>query len=279
MKKIFILLLIFLSSDFVHAQQSVGEAVNGTSGTLTVTFTTTSAGGNRSPMNVIAIWVQNSSNVLVNTLMYYTSNGHTSALDMSTWWGLIGSHWSGNAVTIAGYTKTDADALNGRTGATLQGHATRTCYWGKTVNIATIADGTYTVGMELADADGLPPVNSTGHKLVKYTFAKGTSSSTGVLSGSAQSSFSNVSVQWVSAVSAINDVKLEKLYSVYPNPTKSDIYVSGTDIESVQILSLDGRSMFFTKDQKLNVSQLKAGTYLAYITTAKGSFSKKIIKE
>ena len=66
---------------------------------------------------------------------------------------------------------------------------------------------------------------------------------------------------------------------MYPNPTKSTIYVDGSDVQQVEIFSVSGKSILKSNQQNLNLSGLAKGTYLAEITTAKGKLLKKIVKE
>jgi hypothetical protein len=259
MKKLIIPLFLFIMVFQASAQ---------TNGQLTVTTTTSSAGGQYANKNCFAIWVQNSAGVLINTMMYYTNNGDNSGADLSVWYGLIGS-WANRNV------KKNVDGISGATQAS---HGTRTCYWGKTVNLSTVPDGVYTVKLELTDAAGAA-AGATGHKLVTYTFTKGRANSTGTISGAAQTCFSNTSVTWTPNFTAIDEVKLGNLYSVYPNPTKQDIFVNGSDIEGIEIFTLAGKSILKTNQQKVNLSTLERGSYLAQVTTAKGTFIKKIIKE
>ena len=247
-----------------------------TDGTLTVTTTTSSPGSNTGydPENVLAIWVQNSAGTLVNTMLYNTRNSNSSAADITTWYGLIGSHWSTTASTLATYTKTNADAV---TGATNVFYGSKACYWGKKVNISSVTDGVYTVKMELLCNN--VAVGSTGHKIVAYTFTKGPAASTGTLSGSAQTCFTNTVVSWVPKSTGIDEVKLASLYTVYPNPTRSTIYVNGGEVNGIEIFSVSGRRLLKTNQQQLNLVQLPKGIYMAQIYTNKGVFIKKIIKE
>jgi len=256
---------------------AIGFVANAqTNGTLTVTTTTSTpgSGSGYDPENVLAIWVQNSTGALVNTMLYNTRNSNSTATDLTTWYGVIGSHWSTTAATLATYTKTNADAV---TGATNTSYGAKTCYWGKTVNISAIADGVYTVKMEILC--NKVAVGSTGHKIVAYTFTKGGASATGALSGSAQTCFSNTVVSWVPKTTGIDEIKLASLYSVYPNPTKSNIYVTGGDINGIEIFTISGKSLLKTNQQNLNMAQLPKGIYLAQIYTDKGVFVKKIEKE
>jgi len=240
-----------------------------TNGTLTVTTTTSTpgSGSGYDPENVLAIWVQNSAGKMVNTMLYNTKNSNSSAVDLTTWYGLIGA-WASRT------TYTNADAV---TGATNTSYGAKTCYWGKTVNISAITDGVYTVKMEIL-CDNVA-VGATGHKIVTYTFTKGGASSTGTLSGSAQTCFSNTVVSWVPKTTGVDEIKLASLYTVFPNPTKSSIYVTGGDINGIEIFTVSGTRLLKTNQQQLNLEQLPKGIYLAQISTYKGVFIKKIVKE
>ena len=122
-------------------------------------------------------------------------------------------------------------------------------------------------------------VGSTGHKIVAYTFTKGPAASTGTLSGSAQTCFTNTVVSWVPKSTGIDEIKLASLYTVYPNPTRSTIYVNGGEVNGIEIFSVSGRRLLKTNQQQLNLVQLPKGIYMAQIYTNKGVFIKKIIKE
>lgn len=260
-----ILVSIFITA---NAQDFAPESTNAGGGTLTVTTNTSSAGGQYANKNCLAFWIQNSAGTIVNTMMYYTGNGDSSCADLSVWNGKIGGWANRNALKN----------VDGISGATLSSHAARSCYWGKTVSLTAIPDGTYTVCLELNDG-GLVGVNTNGHKYTTYTFVKGATNSTGVLSGTAQSCFSNVSIQWVAAATtAVQDVKLSTIYSIYPNPSKESVYVSGPDIKSVDIYTLNGVQVLFSKEKHLNINALPKGTYLLNIATGKGLVTKKLVK-
>lgn len=221
-----------------------------TAGTLTVTTTTAAPGGSYSPYNILAIWVQDSSGKFVKTLLAF-ANARKS--DLTNW-------------KAATPTYNVVDAL---TGATKSSHTTRTCTWNATnVSKVLVVDGTYNLKMELNDGKSA---------LGTYSFVKSTTAQT--IKATNVTGFSNTTIVWTPLASAIDDVKLGNLYSVYPNPTKADIYVSGTDIQGIEIFTVAGKSILKTNLQKLNLSALSRGAYLAEITTAKGTFVKKIIKE
>ena len=180
-------------------------------------------------------------------------------------WRAITSNSNNIVDAIAGATRTNYTSVN--------------CTWNGT-NAATprvvVVDGVYTVKLELADEQ--PANYPLGHKVVTYTFTKGPANSTATIVGAAESCFSNVSIQWVPSSTAIKNTELEKQYSVYPNPTKSTTYISGFDIESIELCSITGKSIFHTKEQKINLSALPRGVYFAKIFTPKGMIIKKIQK-
>lgn len=243
--------MLFVLIASTKAQQAVDESVNAsTPGTLTVTTTTVSAGGGYSPRNIVAIWIQDASGKFVKSMLVYAN---VRINDLSTW--------------TTNSAKNKVDAV---TAATQSSHATRTCTWkGTNVSAVTVPDGTYTVKLELNDGNA---------RVATYTFIKGTSPTTGTVSASS-GSFSNVSIQWVPTATGIDEVKLANLYSVYPNPARSSIFVNGSDIQQIEILSLEGKSILKTNQQNINLSSLLQGNYLALISTSKTTIIKKIIKE
>ena len=258
MKKI-LLLFVLVSSLSLYSQ---------TAGTLTVTYSTKTI--STQTYSVYAVYITNSSGALINTLAYRTSNGNSSASgDLTVWWNLIGKALSGAKFIGA------PDGISGATTSNLW-YTAQKVYWGNTTSIASVPDGTYTVNFIIAEA------SSGGSSIqgnIKYTgtFVKGASASSSTVVASL--GFLNLSIAWVPATStAINDVELDKLYSVYPNPAISSIYVSGSDITSIEICSLNGQSLLYSKDQNVNISLLPKENYLALITSKSGTVVKKIMK-
>jgi hypothetical protein len=254
----------------ITAQKSAPAVTTGTGGVLTVTTTTSDPGSTKyGSEHVLAIWIEDGTGALVNTMLFNTSNGNSTASDMSSWFSKIGS-WSNRTL------KTTLD-LDASSGATNTSYGVKTAKWGSKASVSAVADGTYTVNLEIVSNN--VALNSAGHKLVSYTFTKGATSSTGTLVGSAQSCFTGTTVQWTPATTALNNPELDALYKVYPNPTKSTIYVDGSDVQQVEIFSVAGKSILKSNQHNLNLAGLAKGTYLAEITTAKGKLVKKIIKE
>jgi hypothetical protein len=252
MRKTKVIILLIAVAISMNAQSPLtGASQANTSGNLTAIVTTSPAGGEYYPDNVFAIWVQNSSNTFVKTLMAY-ANARVSYLNS----------WVTNSA------KNKVDAI---TGATLSSNGIRTATWnGTDVSKVVVADGTYTLKMEYCDGGS--------SKVASYTFTKGTTVSTAVLSGSLPSCFSNVSIQWVPTNTALSELNFNNQYRVYPNPTKGAIFVDGFDIQNIELVSLKGQSLIFTDQPRLDLKSLPKGIYLLKLTTKEGVFMKKIEK-
>ncbi|OIP83725.1 MAG: hypothetical protein AUK44_04530 [Porphyromonadaceae bacterium CG2_30_38_12] len=229
-----------------------------TAGTLTISATTSGTGSSDyGTKNVSSMWVEDSSGKFLKTLLAFASERKQYLLAWKT------------KTTIAGSPYNTVDAV---TGATQMSHGTRTCTWnGKNRLQELVADGTYTLKMELTDNDGKK------QNLASFQFVKGNAEQT--LSPSTTSGFSNISIKWTPSTPAgIDETELANLYSLYPNPAKSWLFVSGNDIAEIEIFNFDGNRVLVSSSQKLNVSKLAKGIYFAKIKTERGSFVKKIIK-
>ncbi len=225
-----------------------------TAGTLSVSVTTASTGmGYYEPLNVEAIWVEDSSGAFIKTLL---KNGFVRDNYLDLW-----------------YTASEGNLVDAISGATRPNHdGVITCSWQGTDTAGNVvADGNYKLHMQLTD-DDFSGVNAT------FNFTKGNTPAN-LTPADVLPSFKNVTIDWMPANTALNNVKLGNLYSVYPNPTKSSVYINGIDIKKTEIYTLSGKSILKTNSQKINLSALQSGTYLAYITTGKGILIKKIIKE
>lgn len=256
MKKNILLILFFLTYVLSYAQNNVVESVEAsTPGVLTVTFTTADAGGEYAPKHILAVWIQNSAGQFVKSLRVNAG----SRIQYLT-------NWNSNS----GGNKLDAV-----TSATLSSHASRTSTWNGT-NAATpravVVDGTYTIKMELTDK------NSAGNPGT-FTFVKGPATYTAPTPANI-ASFSNISIRWVpSAPTDLATVELEDLYSVYPNPTRSNIFVSGLDIQRIDVYTIEGKRVLETIIPTIDLSSFPKGNYLVRVLTKNGTFIKKISKE
>ncbi len=122
-------------------------------GSMTVTFDTTSATGNYYPRNIVAVWIQSSSGSYVKTLARWAQTRRRYLLD-----------WN---------SASGGDTVDAVTGATFYSHGTRTATWNLTDRSGSVVpDGTYTIRLELADADVFSDSqNNEG----TFTFQKGSS--------------------------------------------------------------------------------------------------------
>lgn len=270
MRKIILNMSFFLLIAFSgFAQNSIPQQTTATAGTLTVTFSTNNTGNSAYTEYMAAIYITDSSNKLINTLLYRTSNADQSAHYLTFWWALIGSSWS----TVTAKSLTTADAITTAT-AKNSFYTNQNLYWGKLASVSNVSDGNYSVHFEICNCTS----GGSGLPLNRYvgSFVKGSESST--VTVTATKGYSNISISWQPTNTALENVEQEKMYLVYPNPALSDIYVSGIDIKGVDICSLSGKVLLNSKVQNVNVSSLPKGAYLAVIYTKSGTVVKKIEK-
>ncbi|MDD4970272.1 MAG: DUF2271 domain-containing protein [Paludibacter sp.] len=253
MKKVFIMMSFLGLFATMHAQNYSPNATDAnTPGILNVTVTTSATtGAQYVPRNVLAIWVQNSSGAFVKTLLVYAQ---ARISELTNWNASSG----GNTV----------DAI---TGATQSSHAVRTCTWnGTNVSGVVVADGTYTLKMELTDK------NATGN-LGTFTFVKGPAAQT--QTPAAVPSFSAITIKWTPSVnSAVEDVKMSNLYQVYPNPTSTSIFVNGPGIDEIEVFNIAGKSLLKTNLHNVNLNALPKGVYMLKINSEAGTVMKKLVK-
>jgi MYXO-CTERM domain-containing protein len=143
-------------------------------GDLTVSFTTTPNGGPYAPRNVVAVWIEDGGGAFVKTI--------------GRWANVRKQH----LVAWATASGQDADAVSG---ATRLDHAgTLTATWDlKDRGGAIVPDGTYTIRMELADANSTTPAqNHQG----TFVFTKSPQSSSDTTSGGG---FDAVTIDYVAA--------------------------------------------------------------------------------
>ncbi len=247
-KTLLVVLILFFTLNLTNAQ---------TEGTLTVTTTTSSAGGNYSPKNIVAIWIEDEQGNFVKTLLAYAQNRITH---LNTWEA---------STTAAGSPFNTLDAI---TGATKPNHATRTCSWNGTgVSGAIVADGIYKVRMELTDK------NATGN-FSTFTFTKGPSAEN--LSPANVPSFSNISVIWEPFFTSVEENITGKDYQIYPNPTSGVFTFSGEHIREIQIRNVAGSLIYQGNTDEVDISRQPDGIYFVKIKTEKGiMITKKIVKK
>lgn len=248
MKKSFIILFIAMLSILSVSAQ--------TPGTLTVSATTSSAGGNFAPKNIVAIWIEDAQGNFVKTLLAYaqTRKTHLNIWEAST--------------TAAGSPYNTVDAI---TGATKTSHGTRTCTWnGTDVNGNLVADGTYKVRMELTDKNG------TGNYST-FTFAKDTLPVN--LTPADVPSFSTIGITWEPVITAIENISLSDSYNIYPNPSSGKFTVTGEMFTSIRVMNLSGLIIGSSETNSIDLSGQPDGIYIFKLSTGNGIITKKVMKK
>ena len=248
MKKVFALITgIFLSLQLL-AQ---------TTGSLSVSVTTASTGGNYSPKNVFVIWIEDASGNFVKTL---TANAEKRIQYLYKW----------SASTSAKTTRYNrVDAV---TGATLGGHGTRTGTWnGTDYNKNLVPDGTYYVCFELTDK------HAQGN-YSRFAFTKGATNS---LTPANVTGFSKISIQWTaSGTTDVETVDFSNDIQIFPNPSGKLFRLRGSNITKVEVLTLTGNLLFTNRNTtEIDLGNYVDGIYLARITTGDKTVIKKLVKE
>ena len=228
-----------------------------TTGQLNITTTTSSAGGNYAPRNIVAIWVEDADGNFVKTLLAYAQNRRTH---LNTW----------QAATAA--AGTEFNVVDAITGSTRTSHGTRTCSWNATdYNGLLMPDGTYAVWMELTDK------NATGN-FTSFEFVKGPELAS--INPANAPSFANISIDWIpdGGVSVFETREKAKIV-VAPNPASNSISVSGDVVGLIQVCSLSGEVLIETDQNSIDISQLSKGIYLVKANTTAGLAIGKVIKK
>jgi hypothetical protein len=134
------------SSDAGSSNNVDSGPVSGTACSLAVTVTTVSNGGNYSPKNIGAIWIENSSRTFVKSLDVWAA---TRIKHLTLW---------NSATAAAGLPSNKVDAI---TGATLSTNQTHNVSWNCTNTTgAIVPDGDYYVLFEMDDDNSTGPNTS-----------------------------------------------------------------------------------------------------------------------
>lgn len=163
---------------------------------------TTSPGGNYSPKNIGAIWIEDSTGKFVKTLERWANNRKQY---LYTWNNSTG----GNVV----------DAI---TSATFSSHKTHDITWNlKDASGNLVPNGIYNLKVEMTDKHAQGP-------LASFSFPVGDSSNTLVFPDEAY--FHDIQLYWNSTATDINDVNETpnsyKLNNNYPNPFNPSTIIS-----------------------------------------------------
>jgi len=227
-----------------------------TPGTLTVTTTTSTAGGNFAPKNIVAIWIEDDQGNFVKTLLAYAQTRKTHL-----------NTWEANT-TAAGSPFNVVDAI---TGATRSSHGTRTCTWnGTDVDGNIVADGTYHVWMELTDK------NSTGN-FSSFSFEKDTVDVD--LTPLNVPSFSAISIVWDPVMTAVEEFTKADDISVFPNPSSGIFSIVGNVIEEAAIYNTSGALIENNAIQQVDLTGQPDGVYILKIRTGHGLTVRHLIKK
>ncbi|MEI6091556.1 MAG: DUF2271 domain-containing protein [bacterium] len=226
-----------------------------TDGKLTVSTTTSTAGGQFTPRNIVSIWIEDASGNFVKTLMVY-SKFYTTYL----------SKWKASTLK-AGSQYNSVDAI---TGATKTAYGKLDCYWnGKDYKGNSMPDGKYKVWMELTDK------NATGNS-TSFEFTKGA-----VIDNPSYHtvpSFTSNSIKWEPSSSSVVD-KSKTYFKVFPNPTSGIVNISGDNFTEVEVRDMNGKLIYHGTERTINLSNKPIGTYFVKISNGENAEVKKIVKE
>lgn len=207
--------------------------------------------------NIVAMWVVDSNGKFVKTLIASKSNEYKK--DLKNWLA---------ATKIFGSPYNSIDAISSATYTT---HAARTGKWNsKNTSSVVVADGNYSVKIEMADnSDNI-------YKLTSFSFVKGPVVQTQTSASS--NGFTNISLKWTPIGTPVEVVDSNEEYKLFPNPSSHVLNVSGSNIESIKLCSLDGRVLYQTKVPTVNISFLPEGVYFLNIQTNKEMITRKFYK-
>ena len=246
-KTIFTILLLTMAAALIHGQ---------TPGNLTVTATTSTAGGNFAPKNIVAIWIEDDQGNFVKTLLAYAATRKTH---LNTWEA---------STTAFGSPFNVVDAI---TGATRSNHGTRTCTWnGTDVDGTVVPDGTYKVRMELTDK------NATGN-FSSFEFTKDTIALN--ITPFNVPSFGSISIIWDPILTSVKDQTLDNRIQVFPNPSAGNFKVRGENITWIEVRNAAGALLFEQESPFLDLTMQPDGIYYVKISSGRGSVVKKVLKQ
>lgn len=248
MKKLFVTALAVFQIVVVLAQ---------TTGNLSVSVATSSAGGNYAPRNVFVIWIEDASGNFVKTLSAYADRRIQYLYKWS----------ASTSAKSSQYNRVDAI-----TGATLSGHGTRTGSWnGTDYNKSLVPDGTYYVCMELTDK------HAQGN-YSRFAFTKGADNK---VTPANSTGFSNISIQWTATgTTAVNEIITTDEIRIFPNPSKNIFRVEGTGITATEVLTLSGTVLLNNGNNlQIDLSNYPDGIYLVRVTRNDRTIVKKVVKE
>jgi len=252
-KLIFTLIIIPLISLSIQAQ---------TTGFLTFSFNQPQPTSPSGTKNVLAVWIESNSGTFTKTIVRYWGNGTKDHLPV----------WK---------SKSGQNTVDAISGATLKSSTNPTAFgvktmiWdGKDVNGNIVADGTYKVWVESAWQNNLAA--NTHNSIISFSFTKGTN--TEHLTPTGNTYFNNISLDWVPSAVGIPKPITEADFSIFPNPAKEKITISGKGIKTIVIYDVTGKMLLNTNEKTIDLNTFTKGMYLIKIFTESGSFVKKFYK-
>lgn len=247
MNKIFTFFVLMLLSSYIFSQ---------TQGNLQVSVSTSSAGGNYAPRNILAIWIENENGTFVKTLMAYAATYKTHL-----------NNWEAST-TAAGSPFNVVDAISG---PSLTNHGTRQCTWNAKNFLGNLMpDGNYKLCFELTDK------NATGNYSF-FVFSKDSNQIT--LTPPNVPSFAAINIKWNPQTTSINDFKNSQLIQVFPNPTSDFANIKTNNFISAQLFDLAGNCISTYDSNIVDLRKLASGIYLLKIETKENTVYRKIIKK
>jgi hypothetical protein len=228
-KNYFLILLISVFTFPLMAQSS---------GTLNVSVSTSHAGGNYKPRNVVAVWVENEQGDFLKTLLARADKRRTH---LNTWQASTGA---------AGSEYNTVDAI---TGATYSNHGTRSCTWDGTDFHGDLQeDGTYYLWMELTDK------NATGN-FSSFAFQKGPEDQQWTPLD--EDSFADIVLEWTADQASGVQGVVAKTSLIRTNPVNKRLEFLEKPSCQYRIINLQGSLIYNGEDQVVDLQNMVPGYY------------------
>jgi flagellar hook assembly protein FlgD len=198
-----------------------------TAGTLSFTVTPVEHSGNWGLKNVLAIWIQNSSDDFIRTEFRYWGGGTNDHLP----------NWKANS---------NENTTDATTGATLTSYTTKTFTWdGTDLSGTVVPDGDYKVTIEECWSHGSSNVTKS------FTFTKNDTESH--LTPDDDADFINVALDWVPLTTGIVTFENSNEFSVFPNPTHDKINIDfrgNTQACNIYIVNILGQEVYSEQENQ-----------------------------
>ena len=257
------LFIVLVLSSFV-SDESVA-----TDGNVSFTMKTVTYNGDRSPKNIVAIWVEDKDGTFIKTRLLQA--------DKRKEWLLT---WN---------DKSKGSIVDATTGATLNSHQTHTIAWDCTDETGTqVDDGEYKIVVEFTEAHSQGPLTSV-------TFTKGPAAE--VITPDNETNFVDMRLEYSVVSTDIANILAESQeLNIYPNPFTdlTTIQFNTTESSPVQLKVYNLKGMLL-RDMKYSPGStgeqsiqwdgtdnagktLPSGTYFLQLHLAEGTISGQVIK-